>query len=293
MTTPRYPTSAKYRRHRSKSYLWPALLGLLTGCGVFLLFQLFFTGDSSSEPDFVPLKVEKFKHLEDVMPAAEEVKPTQVSVPLPPPAPVVKKAPPKPEPLQLSVPLKRKAQEPINYVPIQPESTSSSIQSAVEHFLDPSPSVPAPISAAPSGLSPKSKDPDVKITFYKEFPRRKVVVPKVEEGGGPDGMDAMIRSLVERPAVNRPRPLAPPPGSSLLGVYQVQLVIFSNLERASAVVRELKKQRAPAYLLKAQGSKEPFYRVRLGPFSSQEEAKWAMERWKIRGSSPLILRQRP
>jgi hypothetical protein len=290
VTTPRYPTSAKYRRHRSKSYLWPVFMGLLFGGGIFLLAQLFSDDDSSVEVDAIQEDTESLEVLEDVMPDGDESSSSQKFVPLTSPAELEPQPKPRSESLKPVV-KKRQAEKITKPLQVQPLPSSTPLKSTDEEQELRSSNMSVP--SLPSGLRPKAKDPDVQITFYKEFSRRKVVVPKQEKGVALDGSTAFIQDFVETSKINAPRPLPPKPGDGLLGVYRVQLGIFSSLDRANAVIRELKKKRAPAYLLKVDGAKAVFYRVRLGPFSSQVEAKWAMNRWKLRGSSPLILRQRP
>ena len=326
MTTPRYPTSAKYRRHQSQSKAGPVIKGLLLAGGVFLLFQLWGGGESQEQKSSSKtLAKVGLQHDEDLMPPPDRVEPeaepqTMVSltaakqiVARPDPALVspkktsaaVKVTVPKHEPVKLSLESKitkldlekankadlvRKTKATAN-AEANAKARAKTLEEAkkqLEHdeqavYVSPPP---------PSGLAPKVRDLEVEITFYKEFSRRKVVIPKTDS----DTLEydaTPANDLLEKPGVKISRPLPPPPGSSLLGIYQVQLVIFSSVERANLAVSELQKLKAPAYLVKAPGYKDTLYRVRLGPFSSEAEAKWAMDRWKIRGSSPIILRQRP
>ncbi|MBF0444866.1 MAG: SPOR domain-containing protein [Magnetococcales bacterium] len=290
MTTPRYPTSAKYRRHRSKSYIVPATIGLLFGGGVFLFVQLF-TGDDADVKKSAETQISaKIDIPEDVMPISEGDASTSQMVSLKIPVKFKPRDEPKPEIKKPLLKTAKKQQDIVEKIII--ESTSEVIEeekkdaAKQDEELVPAKNDVVPL---PSALQPKHRDPDVEITFYREFSKRKVVVPKEELI--PQTED--VSGLIETSNINIPRPNPQLQKVGMLGVYQVQLVIFSSLERASAVVTELRNQKAPAYLVKVKGEKEDFYRVRLGPFSSQLEAKWAMDRWKIRGSSPLILRQRP
>ncbi|MBF0381505.1 MAG: SPOR domain-containing protein [Magnetococcales bacterium] len=295
MTTPRYPTSAKYRRHRSKSYLTPAILGVLFGGGVFLLIQ-FFTGDDVEEKSGAKATATKVEIPEDFMPASEDdaadSKLVSLNIPIKfkprnEPKPEVKRPLQKPVEKQQKTVEKAKTSKKVKIDPTPKEiKTKQSKLTQQAQEQEPEEVVVAPL---PKDLRPKHRDPDIEITFYREFSKRKVVVPKEEF----DEPAEDVSGLIEVAKVNRPRPKPQAQKVGLLGVYQVQLVIFSSLERAQAVVLELRKKRAPAYLVKVKGDKDFFYRVRLGPFSSQNQAKWAMERWKIKGSSPLILRQRP
>ncbi|MBF0356998.1 MAG: SPOR domain-containing protein [Magnetococcales bacterium] len=291
MINPRYPTSAKYRRHRSKSYLLPAVLGLVFGGAVFLVVQKF-SGDGKKTATVVEKRVlagktsEKPEILEDVMPVVMESEDNSRFVPIKLEPEFQPRLEPEPKSMKPLLKPSKKPEETVKssakFLPAEKDVFSKKDQA--KNRKKPQVDV-----AMPSGLLPKIRDPDVEITFYRELSRRKVVVPKEDSGLSLTA----ATGLVQTSNLNVPRPLPPEKKIGLLSVYQVQLVIFSNLDRARAVVRELKKRRAPAYLVKVKGDKNIFYRVRLGPFSSQEEAKWAMDRWRIKGSSPLILRQRP
>ncbi|MBF0194318.1 MAG: SPOR domain-containing protein [Magnetococcales bacterium] len=293
MTTPRYPTSAKYRRHRSKSpYLAPAIIGVLFGCGVYLLVQFFTSDNVAVGKNADSAKSAKVEIPEDVMPISEDdISDDQmVSVNIPidfQPRRVqkkeIKKQKFKPSSKHQDIVEQIIMESSPEIVEVKPPPPAKPVKEPVpepDQFVE---------KAMPSDLRPKPRDPDVEITFYREFSKRKVVVPKEELI--PETID--VSGLIEVSKINKPRPKPLVNKVGLLGVYQVQLVIFSDLERANAVVKALRRKRAPAYLVKVKGDKDYFYRVRLGPFSSQVEAKWAMDRWKIKGSSPLILRQRP
>ncbi|MBF0448960.1 MAG: SPOR domain-containing protein [Magnetococcales bacterium] len=298
MTTPRYPTSAKYRRHKPKSYLVPALMGLLFGGGFFVLAQFF--GSDEKPLKAIPLAEnqvgEEKKPVESqIVPEGEDSSQTRVSL-----SPMVRPVSKNnsvtqkssllpPTPAVNSAPMKGQFSEKLTFT--RADLDGHAYESATEELVDSDEPVSVEVPSAPSGLAPRTKDPDIEITFYEEFPRRKIVVPKKLD----EEDDAFLsaQNLIEKSNTNSRRPLPPPPGSDLLGIYQVQLVIFSSQQRADDVVKVLRQQRAPAYSVMVSGAKDVFYRVRLGPFSSQAEAKWAMGRWKIKGSSPLILRQRP
>jgi cell division septation protein DedD len=293
VTTPRYPTSAKYRRHRSKSHVVPAIIGLLFGGGVYLFVQ-FFTGDDVDvNKNAETTKATKVDIPEDVMPISENDTSENKMVSLNIPIKFQPRSEPKPEIKKPRLKPANKQHDIIEQIII--ESTPQLVKEVKKEKrsltkqakkLEPKENLVEPL---PSDLKPKTRDPDVEITFYREFSKRKVVVPKEELI--PETED--VSGLIEISKVNKPRPKPQIKKVGLLGVYQVQLVIFTKLERANAVVKALRKKRAPAYLVKVKGDKDFFYRVRLGPFSSQSEAKWAMDRWRIKGSSPLILRQRP
>jgi hypothetical protein len=290
VTTPRYPTSAKYRRHRSKSYLVPAIFGVLFGVGVFLVVQLFSGDDAEVKNSKDKVKSVNVEITEDVMPISDDDPSESKMVSLNIPVKHKSRSEPKTEIKKPRFIPAKKPEKTVKRVEIKPEPKKVEIQqrtfSKQAEKIEPKVDVIAPL---PSGLRPKTRGPDVEITFYREFSKRKVVVPK-EEVFIPE---EDVSGLIEMSKTNKPRPKPQVQKVGLLGVYQVHLVIIANLDKATSVVRELRKKRAPSYLVKVKGAKGDFYRIRLGPFSSQSEAKWAMDRWKIKGSSPLILRQRP
>ncbi|GAB0056877.1 hypothetical protein SIID45300_01192 [Candidatus Magnetaquicoccaceae bacterium FCR-1] len=131
--------------------------------------------------------------------------------------------------------------------------------------------------SAPADLPPKSKPPDLDMTFYRELPKRKVVVPleePLDQAGKPVATTAEAKpSQTEK---NNGRP----------GAYVVQLAVFNDSQRASAMVADLQRRGVPAKVVK---SKEgTLYRVRLGPFPTQAEANRMMNQWKLGGQSALI-----
>lgn len=285
------------------------MIGILCGGVVFLLSQLFSDEDALPPPSQI-VALEGTSYAEDVMPPPEEERMAFVSL-TPTPQPLATPQPPaRRTPLPLDLPPQPAVEPREIHLPTpvpQVESPSGSflfsepdrgesIQKQEEsHPGEEKKETPPPLPPLPmpEGLTPKAKGPEVEITFYQEFSRRKVIVPKVDEVELSDAFLLSIRNMIEDPGLVPPRPQPSEEEQDMSGAYQVQLVIFTEEERARALVRELRKQQAPAYLVKVEGTTSVFYRIRLGPFSTQPEAKWATKRWRIKGSSPIILRQHP
>ncbi|MBF0165929.1 MAG: SPOR domain-containing protein [Magnetococcales bacterium] len=143
---------------------------------------------------------------------------------------------------------------------------------------EPPPKEEGGMPSAPNDLPPKSRPPDLDMTFYRELPKRKVVVPledPLDQSGKP------VAAVAEaKPGAQAEK------NSGRHGAYIVQLAVFNDSQRASAMVADLQRRGVPAKVVK---SKEgTLYRVRLGPFPTQAEATRMMNQWKLGGQSPLI-----
>ncbi|MBF0340592.1 MAG: SPOR domain-containing protein [Magnetococcales bacterium] len=130
--------------------------------------------------------------------------------------------------------------------------------------------------SAPKDLAPKAKPPDLDMTFYRELPKRKVVVP----------MEEPVENVAGKPTPAANPPATGDKSATRTGPFVVQLAVFNDAPRADAMVADLKKRGIPARVVKSREGN--LYRVRLGPFPSHAEATRSLTQWKLGGQSALI-----
>lgn len=148
-----------------------------------------------------------------------------------------------------------------------------------------------PLPPLPKGLQPREKKPDVDLTFYKELPRRKLILPPTQTqpllGKSPRLQKTpRVLPLSQRENVQKPQASKPP----FSGAYWVQIAVLSDYARALEMADQLREKGATVRILPRKGIRDTFYRVRLGPFLSHHEASRALLRWKMGGRPALILK---
>ncbi|MBF0440103.1 MAG: SPOR domain-containing protein [Magnetococcales bacterium] len=142
----------------------------------------------------------------------------------------------------------------------------------------PPPSEDPPFPSAPKDLAPKQRTPDMDITFYRELPRRKVIVE--------ESTDATPAKTPALATVTTPEKTTSPVVSHGSGPYLVQIAVFKDAQRAAAMASDLQKRAVPARVVKSKDGK--FFRIRLGPFPSHDEATKMLRQWKLDGASNMI-----
>ncbi|MBF0627742.1 MAG: SPOR domain-containing protein [Magnetococcales bacterium] len=137
-----------------------------------------------------------------------------------------------------------------------------------------------PMPSAPRELAPKAKPPDLDMTFYRELPKRKVIVPLEEpvEGSGKSG--ATQADAAQRPAATAEK------SGARTGNFVVQLAVFNDSQRAAAMAGDLQKRGVPARVVRSKDGN--LYRIRLGPFPTHAEATRSVTQWKLGGGTTLI-----
>jgi DedD protein len=88
------------------------------------------------------------------------------------------------------------------------------------------------------------------------------------------------------PARPTPRPAAasaPSPRAPAAGAFRVQVISVSSRSEAEAEAKKLSRRGFSARVEPGSGARGPIYRVRVGPFSSREEAVRATERLAAAG----------
>ncbi|MBF0128293.1 MAG: SPOR domain-containing protein [Magnetococcales bacterium] len=140
----------------------------------------------------------------------------------------------------------------------------------------------------PKELAPKPRLPDVDMTFYRELPKRKVVVPQEENAENAAKGGSKNAASTASLAQDRHPPPAPPPekGATTKGSYMAQLAVFTNAQNATTMVSELQKRGVPARMVKSKDGNA--YRVRVGPFPSRADAARSLMQWRIGGFNTMI-----
>ncbi|MBF0296888.1 MAG: SPOR domain-containing protein, partial [Magnetococcales bacterium] len=157
-------------------------------------------------------------------------------------------------------------------IPVQASAPAPAPAPAQE---PPPPSEP-PMPSAPKDLAPKAKTPDLDMTFYRELPKRKVIVPLEEFA------DNRVPGKTQAAAPAAQQPQEKPNVGT--GKYMAQLGVFGNAQNASAMVSDLQKKGVPARMVKSGNA----YRVRVGPFPSHADAARALMQWHLGGFNTLI-----
>ncbi|MBF0423274.1 MAG: SPOR domain-containing protein [Magnetococcales bacterium] len=162
----------------------------------------------------------------------------------------------------------------------------------------------------PKGLAPKTKPPDVELTFYDALANRKVILPPdtpPPTANGPGhGAAAKHPATTQAGAAAHttapPRPqgdkknkeTAKPPAKANVaggsGAYMLQLGVFSSHERAMQLLLQLQNKGQAAQLVQSEGPTGLMYRVRSGPYPSLTDAKAAMVAMPKDGTSPVIIK---
>lgn len=303
---------------RITDYLRPIILGGLAGVALFLWFFPWKSGPqtpnqalSGQAPTLESLQIQPVTTRKVVLPgpapvAAEKPvapprQPPKRPEPVTPPATV---AAPEPHPGKTLVAL------PVNPVPggrAAPAVPGAASRSGPEQPATPEEPAPPPL---PSELAPRVRTPDVDLTFYRELPNRKVTLPPetVEPKPGNAAAAAPLppRSLLPeqteptqlvKPDWFKPKEPTNPAGNwnanTDRGVFEVQVGVFSELDRATGLVDRLRGLGAAPRVVSAQSGGSNLHRVRLGPFGTREEAAQAMQRWKVMGQPALILDNTP
>ena len=117
----------------------------------------------------------------------------------------------------------------------------------------------------PSPEAPK----ELEYTFYETLPKKepvktKLEIPPEKEIKGED-------TIAEEPAPKK-EPVAAPILSST-GEYTIQVSSFTERGKATDLVNKLIRKKYPAYITSIQISQKTWYRVRVGHFTSREEAE--------------------
>jgi len=119
---------------------------------------------------------------------------------------------------------------------------------------------PIPVTAAPAApVAPAA-------------PASSVQVFEDGEGGAPP-----------RPTARPAAASAPSPRAPAAGGFRVQVISVSSRAEADAEAKRLSRRGFSARVEPGSGPKGPIYRVRVGPFSSREEAVRATERLAVEG----------
>ncbi len=154
---------------------------------------------------------------------------------------------------------------------------------------EPENSVPL-MPSAPTQLAPKPRPPGLDMTFYRELPRRKVIVPMEEPVDSKHMIQQPVVAAVDahKPTVQTtPETTEKPTGT---GSYVVQLAVFNNGQRAETMAATLQQRGVPAKVVKSKSGS--LYRIRLGPFASHSQASKSLVQWKLGGYSSLIFQDK-
>ncbi|MEO5376941.1 MAG: SPOR domain-containing protein [Magnetococcus sp. DMHC-6] len=145
-----------------------------------------------------------------------------------------------------------------------------------------------------------SRNKDVDLTFYNIFAKRTVVLPQEENSG--KGVAYQPPGEANNPTLpttvsksTPPKPVDNKWQESLMakkttsGVFAVNLAIFSNVKQAQSWVENLQKNGASVGIIQSTSNGNKLYQVRLGPYNSRDVAIKAQDRWRIPGSTPVVV----
>lgn len=304
---PRYPTTAKYRRHNRP--LWergrPVMLGLLALGGVSMIWNViawgFGGGDGGGDLPPAPASVqvaaplaatpyEPPRALRVVQPAqamqqaapVEEVKPTR------PAMPVITTinlpiASPSPAARALAAPVKPGVAAPV--VPA-PAVATPEVPLAPVELPPPTPPL-MQVEAVPPPEQPQVTD--VELSFYHDLREHRVQLPVEDAKGQNVGWKSITAPVAVPPSALLPAPATVKPG---VEKFVVQLAAFPSAESANALAQRLRGAGAVVSLLPVQVAGATLYRLRMGPYPTRAEADNAAQRWGgMAGTSGMVMRE--
>ncbi len=308
-------------------YLRPLVFGLLAGAGLFIWFNPW---GSAPEPETAVARAPTLESLRLEPATSRKIRlpaPSTAPSAVRTPAPVARKivAPDVPS---ASAPVSKTVNAPVGEhtvstridLPLKPVVAGSVPGSSAKTASGPNAAgngaAEPPVRPLPKGLAPRIRAPEVDLTFYRELPRREVVLPPEPEAaekktavkaavpprpelpGRPSLLpERTVPAQLVKPAwYKAPRaenPAANWSSTAVPGVFEVQVGVFSDLGRASDLVEKLRQRGASPRVVTASGGRSTLHRVRLGPFPTREAADQALQRWKIPGQSALVLDNTP
>ncbi len=109
------------------------------------------------------------------------------------------------------------------------------------------------------------------------------VAAKAPPAGAPAKVQVFEDAEGKAPAARAAPPAAGKPEPATSGGFRVQVVSVSSRAEADAEASRLSRRGFPARVEPGRGSKGTIYRVRIGPFSSREDAARASQRLAAEG----------
>lgn len=263
---PKFPTSKRYRRHKNKPLTKPQVWLLIS---ILVIGFWLFSWIGSSDP--TPPAVHQTATLDPI--ALDKNKPTKNSETIL--QPHIRPTRHQKKFKQLSLP------------------TQSSV---------PAKSQPSSALSLPDSLAPKMRKPDVDLTFYKELPRKKVILPAEPEKKSllsrvsKVSKKSVPTSVWKKPPTQHTQTLKTTKQTPINPTrYLVQIAVFPNFEHAVDLVKKLRQKGADPRVVTVNNNNGPssLFRVRLGPFNNKPEANKALLRWKISGQPAMIMKATP